>query len=106
MAFIMSLFSESEMIGVCPVDRGVQSSVSSVPSEASAPSVGVLSEPAPPQVVEVAARLGADWGQVLNPCVRCRYHGLCDDDDCAMLLHPIDMPHAPTENGWRHFGIW
>lgn len=105
MAIIMSLFSDAEMIGVCPADRGVQSSVSSVPSEASAPSVGVLSEPAPPQVVEVAARLGADWGSILNPCAQCRYGGICDDDYCAMLLHPIDMPHAPTARGWRNYGL-
>lgn len=105
MAMLLSLFSESEMISACPVDRGVLSSVSSFQSEASAPSVGVLSEPAPPQVVEVAARLGDDWGQVLDPCVQCRYFGLCDDDDCAMKCFSLDMRHAPTERGWRRFGL-
>lgn len=106
MAIVMSLFSESEMIGVCAADRSVQSVKSSFQSEASAPSVRVLSEPAPPQGVEVVARIGADRGQVLNPCLRCRYHGLCDDDYCAMLIDSIDMPHAPTANGWRHFGFF
>lgn len=105
MAFIMSLFSESEMIGVCPVDRSVESFVSSVPSEAVVPSVSVLSEPAPPQVVEVVARLGADCGQVLDPCVQCRYCGLCDGDDCAMKCFSLDMCHAPSERGWRRFGL-
>ena len=105
MALIMSLFSESEMIGVCPVDRGVQSSVSSFQSEASAPSVGVLSEPAPPQVVEVAARLGEDWGKIIDPCVQCRYCGLCDGDDCAMKCFSLDMRHAPSARGWRRFGL-
>lgn len=105
MASVLSLFSESEMISVCPVDRGVQFSVSSFQSEASAPSVSVLSEPAPPQVVEVVARLGSEWGRMLNPCVQCRYQGLCDDDDCAMLRFSIDMRHAPTERGWRNYGL-
>lgn len=34
-------------------------------------------------------------------CARCRYCGLCDSDDCAMKIHPLDMRHAPTERGWR-----
>lgn len=105
MALLLSLFSESEMSGSCSADRGPASVVSSVPSEAVAPSAGFLSEPAAPQIVEVVHRLGADRGQVLDPCVKCRYRGLCDDDYCAMLLHPIDMPQAPTARGWRHFGL-
>ncbi len=102
---LLSLFSESELISVCPVDRSVQSSESSVPSEAVVPSVSVLSEPAPPQVVEVVARLGAEWGQVDDPCVQCRYCGLCDGDGCAMKCFSLDMRHAPSERGWRRFGI-
>ena len=105
MASVLSLFSESEMISVCPVDRCVTSSESSFQSETSAPSVSVLSEPAPPQVVEVVARLGSDWGQILDPCVRCRYCGLCDDDECAMKCFPLDMDHAPAERGWRRYGL-
>lgn len=106
MASVLSLFSESEMISACAADRSVQSVKSSFQSEASAPSVSVLSEPAPPQVVEVIARLGASRAQIFDPCVRCRYFGLCDSDECAMLIDPIDMPHAPTANGWRHYGFF
>lgn len=105
MAMLLSLFSESEMISECPVSRSVQSSVSSFQSEAVAPSVSVLSEPAPPQVVEVVARLGSDWGSVLNPCVQCRYYGLCDDNECAMKCYSLDMSHAPSVRGWHRFGF-
>lgn len=105
MAFILSLFSESEMTGSCAAGLSVQSSKSSVQSEAVALSAGVLSEPAAPQVVEVVARLGADWGQILDPCAQCRYRGLCDSDDCAMKCFSLDMKHAPTARGWRRFGI-
>lgn len=105
MAMLLSLFSESEMMGVSSSGLSVRSSVSSVPSEAPAPSAGVLSEPAPPQVVEVAERLGSDYGLIVNPCVKCRYRGLCDDDDCAMKGFRLDMPHAPTTRGWRRFGF-
>ena len=79
--------------------------VSARRAEAPAPSGRVLSEPAPPQEAEVAARLGSDWGYMLNPCVQCRYRDLCDDDYCAMLIHPIDMPHAPKARGWRNYGL-
>lgn len=105
MAMLLSLFSESEMISACPVDRSVNSSVSSFQSEALVPSVCILSEPAPPQVVEVSARLGASRAQIFDPCVQCPYCGLCDDDDCAMKCFPLDMRHAPTERGWRRFGL-
>ena len=116
MAVIMSLFSDAEMMGagspapaiasvVCAADLVAVPNESTPRAEASAPAVGVLSEPAPPQVVEVVERLGSDWGSILNPCVQCRYWGLCDDDYCAMLLHPIDMPHAPSERGWRNYGL-
>lgn len=116
MAFILSLFSDEEMKGsasvaapsasiVCAADSVAVPNESARRAEASAPSVSVLSEPAPPQVSEVVARLGSEWGRMLNPCVQCRYRDLCNDDECAMLLHPIDMPHAPTARGWRHYGF-
>lgn len=105
MATILSLFSDSEMMGAASATAPAFPNVSARRAEASAPSVSVLSEPAPPQVVEVAARLGSDWGYMLNPCVQCRYRDLCDDDYCAMLIHPIDMPHAPTARGWRNYGL-
>ena len=114
MAIVMSLFSDAEMKGVasvaapsassvCAADSVAVPNVSARRADASSPSDGVLSEPAPPQVGELVARLGSDWGYMLNPCVQCRYRDLCDDDYCAMLLHPIDMPHAPSERGWRYF---
>lgn len=105
MAFVLSLFSESEMMGAASAVAPAVPNVSAPRAEASAPSGRVLSEPAPPQVVEVAARLGSEWGQMLNPCVQCRYRDLCDDDDCAMLRFPIDMRHAPTSRGWRNYGL-
>ena len=105
MAFILSLFSDAEMMGAASAAAPSVPNVSAPRAEASAPSGRVLSEPAPPQVVEVAARLGSDWGYMLNPCVQCRYRGLCDDGECAMMCFPLDMRHAPTERGWRNYGI-
>ena len=105
MAFIMSLFSDAEMMGAASAAAPAVPMVSAPRAEASAPSGRVLSEPAPPQVGEVAARLGSDWGYMLNPCVQCRYRYLCDDDYCAMLIHPIDMPHAPKARGWHNYGL-
>lgn len=105
MAFILSLFSESEMTGAASSVAVAVPNQSAPRAEAPAPSGCVLSEPAPPQVGEVAARLGSDWGYMLNPCVQCRYRDLCNDDECAMLIHPIDMPHAPTKRGWRNYGL-
>ena len=116
MAFIMSLFSDAEMMGaasraanssasVCAADAVAVPNVSVPRTEAQTPSAHVLSEPAPPQSVEVVERLGSDWGYVLNPCVQCRYHYLCDDDYCAMLCHPVDMSHAPSARGWSNYGI-
>lgn len=116
MAFIMSLFSDAEMIGmassaasssanVCAADSVAVPNESAPRTEAQASLVHVLSEPALPQIVEVVARLGSEWGNLLNPCVQCRYRDLCDDDYCAMLCHPVDMSHAPSARGWRRYGI-
>ena len=105
MAIVMSLFSESEMKGAASVAAPAVPNVSAPRAEASAHSGRVLSEPAPPQVVEVVDRLGSEWGRMINPCVQCRYRDLCDDDDCAMLRYSIDMRHAPTERGWRRYGL-
>lgn len=43
---------------------------------------------------EVANRQGITFRKG-DPCAHCNYHGLCDCDGCAMLLHPVDMPSAP-----------
>ena len=80
---LLSLFSDQEMRGQGVDLRRAPSLVSSVPSEACSPAEG----------------------GVINPCVQCRYSGLCDDDYCAMLLHPIDMNQAPCRRGWRNYGI-
>ncbi len=52
---------------------------------------------------EVANRQGITFRKG-DPCATCNYHGLCDCDGCAMLLHPIDMPHAPKMKfeEWLH----
>lgn len=105
MAFILSLFSDAEMMGAASAAAPSVPKVSAPRAESSTPSGRVLSEPAPPQVVEVVARLGSEWGRMLNPCVQCRYRDLCDDDDCAMLRFPIDMHHAPSSRGWRNYGL-
>lgn len=105
MASILSLFSDAEMKGLASMAAPVVCSESARRAVASAPSVSVLSEPARPQVVEVVDRLGSEWEYMLNPCVQCRYLDICDGDYCAMLVHPIDMPHAPTARGWRSYGL-
>lgn len=116
MAFIMSLFSNAEMMGaasgaasssasVCAADHIADPNESVPCTEASAPSVGVLSEPALPQVVEVIASLVSDIGLNLNPCSQCPYQGMCDSDECAMKCFSLDMNHAPTARGWRRFGL-
>lgn len=94
MALLLSLFSDQEM-------RGESVDIQRAPSPVPAP-CAVEFTPSP---VEARERLGADWGYFLNPCVQCRYRYMCDDDYCAMLLHPIDMNHAPCRRGWRNYGL-
>lgn len=116
MAFVMSLFSDAEVINVVLGDASSSANVcvtdmvtdpnGSVPrTEAQTQSFRVLSEPAPPQVVEVIACLGSEWENHLDPCVQCRYRGLCDSDDCAMKCYRLDMNHAPTAREWKRFGV-
>ena len=31
----------------------------------------------------------------INPCILCRYNGLCDDDDCAMHNFELDVNVSP-----------
>lgn len=116
MANVLSLFSDAEMMGVVPGAADSSASVcvtdmvagpnGSVPrTETQVQSFRVLSELAPPQVVEVVARFGSEWGNLLDPCVKCRYRGLCDSEECAMKCYPLDMNHAPKDRGWKRFGI-
>lgn len=76
MALVLSLFSDAEMkgLGYVPLPHSV--GVSSVPSEA----------------------CSSESAVVLDPCVQCRFRGLCDDDYCAMLLHPIEC-YVPSREG-------
>lgn len=30
--------------------------------------------------------------EVIDPCVKCEYKGLCPDDECGQLNFPIDVP--------------
>ena len=116
MAFIMSLFSDAEMIGmvsgvpnssasVCAADLAAGSCESAPRAEAPASFIDEWCEGFHPNSVEERERLGADYYYVVNPCVHCQYHYLCDGDDCAMKIGPIDMNHAPTARGWRNFGM-
>lgn len=83
MAMLFSLFSDQEMRGESVDLQRASSLVSSLRSDACSPA----------------------GGGVINPCVQCCYRGLCDDDYCAMLIHPIDMNHAPCRRGWRNYGL-
>lgn len=94
MAFIVSLFSDAEMMGA------TSSAASSSASVCAADSVAVPNESAP------RAEAGDYPGSsMLNPCSQCPYRGLCDSDECAMKCYPLDMNHRPTERGWRRFGL-
>lgn len=116
MASILSLFSDAEMTGAGSPAPAVASNVSAskqVPVSkvcaADTPTVGGLSSEwlhgFDTNPVEERERLSAPTRYGGNPCIGCIYQDLCDDDYCAMLLHPIDMPHAPTARGWRVFGL-
>lgn len=38
-----------------------------------------------------------------DPCPHCKYYGLCDSDDCAMLGFRIDSRKAPGRwINWRY----
>lgn len=94
MAFIMSLFSNAEMMGAA------SDAASSSVSVCAADSVAVPNESAP------CAEAGDYPGSsMLNPCSQCPYQSLCDSDECGMKCYPLDMNHAPTARGWRNFGL-
>ena len=116
MAFIMSLFSDAEMIGVASGAAGSSASVRATDSVA-VPNVSAPRAEAQPSFIddwisgfqtnpiEERERLGSIDSYVVNPCVHCQYHYLCDDDECAMKIGSLDMSHAPTSRGWRNFGL-
>lgn len=90
MAVVLSLFSESEMMGVAPVPAPGSLSVSAVPADA-------------------GACLGASR---LNPCPQCSLRGLCDPSECGANLFPLDSPFPPSRfrnlgefiNCLKHYG--
>lgn len=116
MAFILSLFSDAEMMGAGSPAPAIASGVS-VPKQdtdadectvGSSEPRGVIDEWVNGFVtnpVEEKERLSKRPLHNYDPCLFCQYRGLCNDDDCAMIIGPIDMPHAPTRRGWRNFGL-
>lgn len=116
MAFIMSLFSDAEMMGAGSPASPIASSVS-VPEQVPASNVCAADSAEPRGVIdewvssfvtnpiEEEERLSKRPLRNYDPCLFCQYRGLCDDDYCAMLIGPIDMSHAPTARGWKNFGL-
>lgn len=94
MAFIMSLFSDAEMIGAA---SGAASSSASV----------CVADPAavPNESVPCADAVDCLGSSMLNPCSQCRFRGLCDSDECAMKCFSLDMNEAPNWWGWEEFGL-
>ena len=33
----------------------------------------------------------------VDPCIKCRYRGMCDTDDCAMHLFDLDVNKSPVK---------
>lgn len=116
MAFILSLFSDAEMMGAGSPAPAVASG-DAVPKQEPATNVCAADSGSPVGLseewvhgfktnpVEERERLKRPIMFGANPCLYCEYQGLCDDDYCAMLLGPIDMPHAPTRRGWKVYGL-
>lgn len=94
MAFIMSLFSNAEMMGAASGAAGSSASV------CTADHIADPNESAP--CADAVDCLGSSR---LNPCTQCRYRGLCDSDECAMKCFSLDMNHAPNKWGWEEFGL-
>ena len=116
MAFVLSLFSDAEMIGmasgaadssanVCAAHLAAVPNESAPRAEAQSSFIDEWSKGFHPNSIEERERLGSDYYYVVNPCVHCQYHYLCDGDDCAMKIGPIDMNCAPSARGWRNFGL-
>lgn len=116
MAFILSLFSDAEMMGAGSPAPAIASSVS-VPKQVPVSNGCTVDRSSDDGLssewldgfqtnpVEERERVGVLQRFSINPCIDCEYRGLCDQDYCAMMFGPIDMPHAPTSRGWRNFGL-
>lgn len=94
MAFIMSLFSNAEMMGAASGAAGSSASVHADDH------IADPNESAP--CADAVDCLGSSR---LNPCTQCRYRGLCDSDECAMKCFSLDMNQAPSDWGWDEFGL-
>lgn len=116
MAFIMSLFSDAEMIGaasgaasssasVCAADSVADPNESAPRAEARSSFIDEWINGFQTNIIEERERLGSLDGYVVNPCDYCQYQGECDTDECAMKCYPLYMRQAPTARGWGKFGL-
>lgn len=116
MAFIMSLFSDAEMMGaasgaagssasVCAADSVADPNESAPRAEAQSSFIDECINGFQTNIIEDRERLGSVNSSVVNPCVFCQYQGICDTDECAMKCFSLDMNHAPSKWGWEEFGI-
>lgn len=116
MAFIVSLFSDAEMMGaasdaanssasVCAADAVADPNVSAPRAEAQSSFIDEWISGFQTNPIEERERLGSVDSYVVNPCVHCQYQGICDTDECAMKCFHLDMRQAPTARGWRKFGL-
>lgn len=116
MAFIMSLFSDAEMMGAASGAAGSSASVcaadpAAVPNESAPHAVAQSSfidewvNAFQTNIIEERERLGSMNSSVVDPCVFCQYQGICDTDECAMKCFSLDMNEAPNWWGWEEFGL-
>ena len=116
MAFIMSLFSDAEMIGaasgaasssanVCAADPAAVPNESAPHAEAQSSFIDEWINGFQTNIIEERERLGSMNSSVVDPCVFCQYQGICDTDECAMKSFSLDMNEAPNWWGWEEFGL-
>ena len=52
---------------------------------------------------EMAQRAGiVDAVACCDPCIKCRYNGLCDSDECAMKGFRLDSKVAPKGFSYKY----
>lgn len=37
-----------------------------------------------------------------NPCSKCRYNGICDEDECAMKEYKLDSKKSTINKSWKY----
>lgn len=47
-----------------------------------------------PQIIQ----LSLNFNPTDNPCNACCYQGICDSDECANKLYPLDVPSTRFKN--------